>query len=809
MFSQVYKLRVRQVNEVCDFELTWGEGQTLSTELPYPAKLSQSYQRWQETYLQFYRQLRGKVVKRGQVSKPSEDWRSLLVQAEAELLDQFHYWLLSPELVAIRRQLATTAVKSSQPLMVCLTCTPLDLARLPWETWEIGTDLGAANSICLVRTPGNIAHEPVYPRRRKARVLAILGDDTGLEFEGDRTAVTSLSRLATVEFVGWTGKEDLQQLKHDICQAIADPRGWDVLFFAGHSNETALTGGELAIAPGVSLSIHDISESLHLAKTRGLQFAIFNSCSGLAIAQSLINLGLNQVAVMREPIHNRVAQEFLIQFIKRLTQFDTVYQALFQACHYLKQQEKRLTYPSAYLVPSLFTHPEAELFHIQPFGWREHLKQWIPNRWETATLATLTTLSCLFPLQTWLLNQRVGIQARYRHITQQIETTPTPSVVMLQIDNESIAKAGISSPVPMNRTYLAQLIGRLTELNVNVIGIDYLLDRPHQNLGNGSSDTILTDTLQTAVENQQTWFIFVSKRDPRQGWIGVLPEIADPNWSLQGRINIFKQGYMQLHIPQTPAIPLPFSYLLALSHSFTTHGDRNPPQPDLNSTQDFEQQILSYISQYPNPLPPTAQTSPITAFSYPLQQMWLHPIIDYSLPPSQVYSCLTAWQLLEQSNYGENRDDHYCQPPPNPETLANSVVIIAPGGYDEAGITPGGDNLSPPPAAFEYWTQQNLLTGGEVHGYMLHHLLKGRLVVPLPDLWIALVAALLAKGLTLMVGLTRSSVRGIAIALSIGTIVYGLLSLQAYISMAILLPWFFPTIMVWGFVFSQTIHNRE
>jgi hypothetical protein len=361
----------------------------------------------------------------------------------------------------------------------------------------------------------------------------------------------------------------------------------------------------------------------------------------------------------------------------------------------------------------------------------------------------------------------------------------------------------------MNRTYLAQLIGRLTELNVSVIGIDYLLDRPHQNLDNGSSDTILTQTLKTAVENHHTWLIFVSKRDLRQGWIGVLPEIADPNWSLQGRMNFFKQGYMQLHIPQTPAIPLPFSHLLALSHYFTTHPEGNPLQPNLNSTEDLKQQILSYLSQSPHPLPATAQTSPITAFSYLLKQMWLHPIIDYSLPPSQVYYCLTAWQFLAESGYGQNGDSHACHAPPNPQTLTHSIVIIAPGGYDEAGTTPGGDNLTPPPAAFEYWTKQNLLTGGEIHGYMLDHLLKNRLVVPLPDLWMTLVAALLAKGLTLMVGLTRSAVRQTAIALSIGTIVYGLLSLQAYISMAILLPWFFPTIMVWGFVLSQTIHNRE
>jgi hypothetical protein len=51
-----------------------------------------------------------------------------------------------------------------------------------------------------------------------------------------------------VIFVGWQPGVSTTQLRADISQAIADPDGWDILFFAGHSNETKLTGGEFAIA---------------------------------------------------------------------------------------------------------------------------------------------------------------------------------------------------------------------------------------------------------------------------------------------------------------------------------------------------------------------------------------------------------------------------------------------------------------------------------------------------------------------------------------------------------------------------------
>jgi hypothetical protein len=100
--------------------------------------------------------------------------------------------------------------------------------------------------------------------------------------------VRSLSAIAEVEFVGWQpGTNDKDALKAEIVNAITDERGWDVLFFAGHSNETALTGGELAIAPGVSLFFQELAQPLTIAMERGLQFALFNSCSGLSLANSL------------------------------------------------------------------------------------------------------------------------------------------------------------------------------------------------------------------------------------------------------------------------------------------------------------------------------------------------------------------------------------------------------------------------------------------------------------------------------------------------------------------------------------------
>lgn len=241
-------------------------------------------------------------------------------------------------------------------------------------------------------------------RRSRVRILAILGDDTGLNFQGDRQALRSLEKIAKIELVNWQSGQTTSEIKTQIQEALSDPSGWDVLFFAGHSNETVMTGGEIAIAPGVSISVSEIAPQLQIAKAKGLQFALFNSCSGLSLANSLIDLGLSQVAVMREPIHDRVAQVFLIWFLQSLAQYQDVHDALICACEHLKQKQN-LTYPSAYLIPSLFCHPDAKLFRIEPRGWKYRLKQWLPTRQEAIALSTFAVISLISPVQNFVSAQ--------------------------------------------------------------------------------------------------------------------------------------------------------------------------------------------------------------------------------------------------------------------------------------------------------------------------------------------------------------------------------------------------------------------
>lgn len=811
-----FELKVQKDNQSCRFELIWGQSQRLVATLDYSPLLAERYQDWRHVYLSFYKTaeipllpahhspnsspinspddaLRGWGITTGQIIPV--DWHTRLTEAELKLLNEFHRWLRGAELFEIRATLARASQeivndRLHQHLDLFLTCTPIELARLPWETWEIGADFAATGTIRIARTPENIRKGAASTGRQlrgRARILAILGDDTGLNFQTDREAVRSLAHIAEVTFVGWQPGQTATEVKTQIRDAIAAEFGWDVLFFAGHSNEAEITGGELAIAPGVSITVHDIAPQLATAQERGLQVAIFNSCSGFHIAESLIDLGFSQVAVMREPIHNRVAQEFLVQFLRSLANRQDVHDSLLDACRSLRW-EKNLTYPSAYLIPSLFCHPNASLFRITS-GWRQRLQQLLPTRLEAIGLAMGLILS-LSPAQSALLNARIWTQAVYRDRTGQVPPLEQPPVALIEIDTESIRRADLAKLSPFDRTYLAKILDRLTELNASVVGIDFVFDTPAQQ---PAEDAALSKAVQTAVKQNGTWVVFAALLD-QTGENGVNQEkqIANLNWSLQGYINV-NFGYVMLPYPNEDCRQTcPFTYLLSLVHTARQHS----PQPALNRPSDLRLQFLNAIDSRRSQSDQLAtlrqlHLSPVSAWAYEnWRQHWLEPIIDFSIPNSRIYDQIPAWQLLE---------------PTQPSVdLSKQIVLIAPGSDERLGIAPGKPDRDPVPAALHYWHPQEWLAGGELNAYIIHHQLTQRLVIPIPALGMIGITVLLGKISVLRltpIRWTRKRQKQYTLTFVAATILYGLVSLQLYVSAAILLPWILPMAVFWAYIF--------
>jgi hypothetical protein len=796
--SPFFRLKVQKIEQVCLFELTWGQAQSLTVHLPYPANLTRLYQEWRQAYLSFYQssQMRGRVAGSG-IAPLNIDWHAALVKAEAKLLSEFHQWLRSAELYEIRARIALAnhpiAQQNSEApdsITLCLTCAPIELARLPWEAWEIGSEFAPQSTgVRVIRSPLNIdgSMSRLERRRRgRTRILAILGDDTGLSFQTDRDAVRSLLRIADVTFVGWQPGQNSEQVIQQISNAIDDERGWDILFFAGHSNELEIMGGELGVAPGVSMSIHQIMPQLIAAKQRGLQVAIFNSCSGLNIADSLVSIGFNQVVIMREPIHNCVAQEFLVQFLQGLAKHQDVQTSLLNAKQFLRLGKSQ-TYPSAYLVPSLFCYPEAPVFRISAFRWNQRLRQSLPSRTEAIAFAALAMISLTSPLQEGLLAGRMFLQSGYRDITGQVPPLDTPPVALVQIDTQSINRAALSQISPLDRSYLAKLIQRLKELKAEIIGVDVVLDVPQKNPPNG--DEAMAKAVRESVAQQNTWFLFAAFiNDVSEVSVDARTGIADPNWSLQGFTEAEATHTLILPFHDIPCDRLcPFSYLLSLLK--IAHPDLPPTVlPQLNRSRNLRSELLTTLRRQSSQNQPLAnllqtQLSPVSMWT-----PWLTPMIDFSIPPDRAYQKIPAWQLLNSTHTDFSQ-------------LPQQIVIIAGGNDERLGFSPGALDRSPMPPAALYWQpDQTWLSGGESLSFMVHHFLTQRLVTPIPDLWMIGIAALFGKALSSQLRRQHRTTQQrfqILAGLTSATAVYGLVSTQIYISAALLIPFVLPSTMFW------------
>jgi hypothetical protein len=806
-FSSAIRLKVRQVGQSCIFDLSDRNGQELSATLPYEARLTHLYQNWQQIYRRRYElRSRAQVTQKGGSGTPAAyDWDQELRLAETALLQEFDRWLGQVALLEIREWIQhqitlanhkTSTSSPNLPVEIWLDCSPIDLARLPWEHWKLVRD-APLGKVRIARTCLNAVTPPAAPppRRGKIRILAILADAPDLNHEPDLKALQQLHRVATIEFVRCQLKSSgssLNQavaLKQQVAEAIADDRGWDVLFFAGHSEEAATTGGKLELAPNVSLSITEIEPQLTQAQQRGLTLAIFNSCSGLHIAQSLLQLGFGQVLVMRERIQDLVAHQFLAQICKYLAAYDDIHTALLKACRYLASEH--LAYPSAALIPSLFRHPDPTiaLFQIEPARWKRIWQAWRPTRWETIAFSTITLLSFIVPVQEILMEHRYWVQAIYRHSTGQLPNPTRPSVTVLSIDQDSIDRNNIDiyKVKPIDRTYLAKLIERLHRLNVKVIGIDYLLD------GSTNQDSILASTLQTAIQQHQTWFIFATVQNEAGQTIRVSQRVAQPQSILLGDARILDWQVM-LPAHQSCQIACPFAYQLALAHTLNQSAPVGLPQPQLQSSSNFQNRLGNYLSS-------NSPNSTLTFLQPPHFPLALNPIIDFSLPPALTYQSIAAWDFLERP-----LDD------PMMQQLQQQIVILAAGGYDQA-----DDNFSMP-MAVEYWrtVEQNgwreqhesslnqslqVFTGGEAHAYAVHHLLAQHLVRPMPTLWFLLIVALLSRGIMLLIWRQKQFQPQRIIFLLLGAnLIYSLMALQVYVMAMLLIPCFLPSVLFWSHV---------
>lgn len=325
-----------QVGEETD--ATSGLAVQLSAEvvgkLPPAPDVPDLYYQWQTAY----RQLGGAT----RLNAPDDQVKNVSRSASREacqraakrLRDRLNEWLRAESFRRVR-ETWFAALSPTDPVRLMVQTEDRLLQRLPWHLLEL-FEQHSNLEIALSAPTYQRVLQPPKPKG-KVRILAILGNSAGIDVQGDRTLLTHLSPQADVTFLVEPDRKELSDRLWD--------QPWDILFFAGHSStELAADAagsdtGRIAINPHDSLTIEELRYALRNAAAQGLKLAIFNSCDGLGLARALADLHIPQLVVMREPVPDRVAQEFLTDFLRTFVRGESLYLSVRRAREQLQAIE--------------------------------------------------------------------------------------------------------------------------------------------------------------------------------------------------------------------------------------------------------------------------------------------------------------------------------------------------------------------------------------------------------------------------------------------------------------------------------------
>ncbi|HAZ44165.1 MAG TPA: hypothetical protein DDW76_22385 [Cyanobacteria bacterium UBA11369] len=333
-------LTIKENGEVCVPEV--------KGRLKPAPEIIELYNQWQEAYCSWGQNYRG--WRRRKIDVPPEIERNCAGYSEDDVNKYarkfeaaLNEWLDRSQLQELREELARTIdKKDSASFIVQTNCE--ELQKLPWELWSLLQDNYDAE-VALSRR--SVPKKGTW--KSSVKILVILGSDKNIDIETDWNIIRK--RLPQDELV------PLKQPSKNDAIAILKERHWDIIFFAGHSS-SQLDGNNAKIwlNDQEDLSQEELKDCLETAVKNGLKLAIFNSCDGLGLARHLKTLEIPHSIVMREPVHDQVAQKFLDNFLKSFTRGASLHEAVSKARNELKEIEK--SSPNASWLPVIFQNPE-------------------------------------------------------------------------------------------------------------------------------------------------------------------------------------------------------------------------------------------------------------------------------------------------------------------------------------------------------------------------------------------------------------------------------------------------------------------
>lgn len=376
-----------------------------------------------------------------------------------DLAKEINSWLKTESFRNIEQKLRTQ-LHYFDEIRIILQAEDAEIIKLPWHLWDFFEDY--QNAVLAF----GVSEVNLVPAKRKifsgnVRILAILGESQGIDIEQDRRLLEQLPGTEVVFLV--------QPRRFELDKYLWDKQGWDILFFAGHGT-TSLEDktAKIFINQTETLTITQLKNALKTAISRGLQLAIFNCCDGLGLARELVSLNIGQTIVMREPVPDVVAQEFLKQFLEAFAAGESLYIAMRQARERLQGLEGK--FPCASWIPVICQNPT-----VTPITWSELVTQ--ANSKPIIPLilsASLAVSAFVFGFQTlgfWQIWELTAfdIMMRSRPVEPPDNRILVVNVTEADVQAQPAEERGGAS---ISENTLERAIEKLQQFNPRVIGLD-------------------------------------------------------------------------------------------------------------------------------------------------------------------------------------------------------------------------------------------------------------------------------------------------------------------------------------------------
>lgn len=387
--------------------------------------------------------------------------RQKCYEKACELRNYLNQWLLSDSFRPVREKWLKYLMPSEE-IRVLISTNNLQLKKLPWHLWDlVDRDYPKAEVTLSAYNPEQIQIPQTSIYGKKIKILAILGNSDGIDVRQDRLLLENLKNADTTFLV--------QPQRQDINEQLWN-QDWNILFFAGHSQTEGDTG-RIYINQEDSLTIAELRYALRNAVSNGLQLAIFNSCDGLGLVCELQDLYIGQIIVMKEPIPDFLAQQFLKYFLTTFSAGESIYIAVRKAREKLQGLEAE--YPGASWLPIICEHPT-----IKPIQWKLSVNSsW--KKLKTLLLASLLMTSLVVGIRRLGFLQKWELQAYDLLMRSRPDEGPSERLLVVgiretdfQLPEQKYRKGSLSDSA------LYKLLEKLEPHQPRVIGLDIFRDFP-------------------------------------------------------------------------------------------------------------------------------------------------------------------------------------------------------------------------------------------------------------------------------------------------------------------------------------------